>query len=151
MNHGYTEKMNRLLDRLLERECYIIDFLPKQVHRDSRGQFFEVENYLLNTHARYGLNNKYISIILKIMCYYPVSIQWGKWIEQPKPEQVVEIIDAIMENHSGDVDILLPDQDVLLQFGWDCLNMSIYNPNEEMCEILEKIAISEGMFWRKSI
>ena len=27
---------------------------------------------------------------------------------------------------------------------------SIYNPDEEMCMLFEKIAASEGLFWRKS-
>ena len=40
-------------------------------------------------------------------------------------------------------------KDALLQFGWDCLNISIYNPDEEMCMLFEKIATSEEMFWRK--
>ena len=26
----------------------------------------------------------------------------------------------------------------------------IYNPDEEMCELLEQIVASEGMFWRKA-
>ena len=56
----------------------------------------------------------------------------------------------VEENHSGDVNILFPSKDVLLQFGWDCLNISIYNPDEEMCMLFEKIATSEGLFWRKS-
>lgn len=70
-------------------------------------------------------------------------------MEQPTPEQVAEIIDTIMKNHSGDMNMLFTSKDVLLQFGWDCLNMSIYNPDEEMCVLLEQIAASEGMFWRK--
>lgn len=54
-----------------------------------------------------------------------ISVQWGKWIEQPTPEQVTKIIDTILENHSGDVNILFTSKDAFLQFGWDCLNMSI--------------------------
>ena len=91
-----------------------------------------------------------LGVILKAMCYYPVSVHWGKWIEQPTPEQVTKIIDTILESHSGDVNILFTSKDVLLQFGWDCLNISIYNPDEEMCMLFEKIAASEGLFWRKS-
>ena len=91
-----------------------------------------------------------VGVILKAMCYYPVSVQWGKWIEQPTPEQVTKIIDTILESHSGDVNILFTSKDVLLQFGWDCLNINIYNPDEEMCMLFEKIAASEGLFWRKS-
>lgn len=97
-----------------------------------------------------GLRDRFVGVILKVMCYYPVSVQCGKWIEQPTPEQVTKIIDTMLENHSGDVNILFTSKDVLLQFGWDCLNISIYNPDEEMCMLFEKIAASEGLFWRKS-
>ena len=139
----------QIVDRLLETQCYIIDFLPQQVIKDCGGQFFKVENYFLNHYDLYGLRDRFIRTILKAMCYYPVSVYWGEWIEQPSPEQVAEIIDTIMENHSGDMNMLFTSKDALLQFGWDCLNISIYNPDEEMCMLFEKIATSEGMFWRK--
>lgn len=140
----------QIIDRLLEAPCYIIDFLPKQVPKECGGQFFKVENYLLSHCERYGLRDMFIRIILKAMCYYPVSMYWGEWIDQPTPQQVTETIDTIMENHSGDMNILFTSKNVLLQFGWDCLNMSIYNPDEEMRVLFEQIATSEGMFWRKA-
>lgn len=138
----------KTVDRLLETQCFIIDFLPKQVPEESGEQFFRIENYLLNNYERFGIKDKIIRIILKAMCYYPVSVFWKKWIKQPTPEQVVEIIDSIMDNHSGDMNMIFTSKEALLQFGWDCLNISIYNPDEEMCELFEKIAVSEGMFWR---
>ena len=139
-----------IIDKLLETLCYIVDFLPKQVPMNCGGQFFEVETYLLNHYDCCGLRDRFVGVILKAMCYYPVSVQWGKWIEQPTPEQVTKIIDTILESHSGDVNILFTSKDVLLQFGWDCLNINIYNPDEEMCMLFEKIAASEGLFWWKS-
>ena len=78
------------------------------------------------------------------------SVCWGEWIEQPTPKQVAEIIDKIMHNHSGWMDMLFPDKDALLQFEWDCMNLSVYNPDEEMRELLEQIAWSEGMFFRQA-
>ena len=48
------------------------------------------------------------------------------------------------------MNMLITSKDVLIQFGSDCLNISIYNPNEEMSELLELIAASEGMFWKKA-
>ena len=84
------------------------------------------------------------------MCYYRVSVHWGEWIEQPAPEQVAEIIGEIMCNHSGWMKVLFPDKDALLQFEWDCMNPSIYNPDEEMRELLKQIAWSEGMFFRQA-
>ena len=138
----------KTVDRLLETQCFIIDFLPKQVPEESGEQFFRIENYLLNNYERFGIKDKIIRIILKAMCYYPVSVFWKKWIKQPTPEQVVEIIDSIIDNHSGDMNMIFTSKEALLQFGWDCLNISIYNPDEKMCELFEKIAVSEGMFWR---
>lgn len=141
----------QIRDGMLESPCYIIDFLPQQVPKDCGGQFFKVEDYFLNHYDRYGLRDKFIRIILKMMCYYPVSVQWGEWIKQPAPEQLAEIIDTIMGNNSGDVNMLFTSKDALLQFEWDCLNISIYNPDEEMCMLFAQIAASEGMFWRKSV
>ena len=134
----------------MEKPCYIIDFLPQQVPQNSNGQFFKVETYLLNHYEEYGLRSHLIRILLKIMCYYRVSVHWGEWIEQPAPAQIAEIIDTILSCHSGYMDLLLPEQNVLLQFEWDCLHLSVYNPDAEMCELLSQIAASEGMFWRKS-
>ena len=139
-----------IINKFLEKSCYIMDFLPKQVPVDYSEQFFEVETYLLNNYDFCGLRDRFVGVILKVMCYYPVYIHWGKWIKQPTPEQVIKIIDTILENHSGDINILFPSKDALLQFGWNSLNISIYNPDEEMCMLFEKIAISEGLFWRKS-
>ena len=98
----------------------------------------------------YGIKDRILRIILKAMCYYPVSVLWGEWIKQPTPEQVAEIIDTIMDNHSGDMNMIFTSKEALLQLGWDCLNISIYNPDDEMCERFEKIANSEGMFWREA-
>ena len=51
-----------------------------------------------------------------------------------------------MEKHACDMNIMI--KDTLIQFGWDCLHMSVYNPDEEMCELFEQISVSEGLFWR---
>ena len=57
------------IDRLLETPCYVVDFLPEQVSKDASGHFFEVENYLLNHHEWYGLRDRFVRFILKVMCY----------------------------------------------------------------------------------
>ena len=139
-----------IVNRLLEKTCYIIDFLPLQVPKDCGGQFFEVEDYLLRHHDRFGLKDRFIRIILKAMCYYPVSVYWGVWVEQPTPEQMIEMIDTVIEKHSEDLNMLITGKEVLIQFGWDSSHISVYNPDEEVCKLLEQIAASEGMFWRKA-
>ena len=142
---------NSVLNDLLEKQCYVIDFLPRQVPKDTDGQFFRIENYMLNNYERYGFSNRFIRIILKLMCYYRVIVHWGEWIEQPAPELIAEIVDTIMENHSGYMNMLLPDKNALLIFECDCLNLTLYNPDAELTELAEQLARSEGLFGWKYI
>ncbi len=139
-----------IISDLLEKPCYVIDFLPMQVPKGADGQFFKIENYLLNNYERYGLKDRFIRIILKLMCYYRVIVHWGEWIEQPAPELIAEIVDTIMENHSGYINMLLPDKNALLVIEWDCLNLTLYNPDAELTELAEQLAQSEGLFFRKA-
>lgn len=139
-----------ILDTLLEKECYIIDFLPKKVSGDSNGQFFDVEYYLLNSEKHISIKNKFVGIILKMMCYYKISILWNGWIEKPNPQVIDDAISEIMINHFGTLNCVFPDVNTLLVFDWDCLNLSIYNPPKEMQCIFEQVAFSEGLFWRAS-
>ena len=134
-----------IIDKLLETTCYIMDFLPKQVPMNCDGQFFKVETYLLNHYDCSGLRDRFVGVILKAMCYYPVSVQ----CDQREPRNGLREISNAKRRETY-VNILFTSKDALLQFGWDCLNMSIYNPDEEMCMLFEKIATSEGLFWRKS-
>lgn len=136
------------VDELLEKECYIIDWLPETVSKNAATQFLDVEYYLLNSKRHSILKDKFISIILKIMCYYHISILWNGWIDWPKPEMIENAISEIMINHSGTLDCLFPEEHALLVFNWDCLNLSVYNPSETMQRLFEQIAFSEGLFWR---
>ena len=140
----------KIIDRLLEKDCYIVDFLPETVSKDSNGEFFEVEYYLLNSKKYCIIKDKFVSVILKLMCYYHIMILWNGWIDKPKPELIENAITEIMVNHSGTLNCLFPDENMLLVFDWDCLNLSVYNIPEEVQQLFKKIAFSEGLFWRKA-
>lgn len=138
--------MENRIDELLDKPCYVIDFLPQQVSKTANGHFFDVEYYLLNSEKRHEMKNKYVNIILKLMCYYRTSVLWNGWNDNPKPEDIDTAVRELMENHSGTLNILFPEENALLVFEWDCLNLSIYNPPKSMIEIMDKIALSEGLF-----
>lgn len=140
------------IDRLLEKSCYVIDFIPTQVARESKGDFFEVEKYLLNHATHHGLLERYINIILKLMCYYQILVfRDGVWIQQPGVDAVIEFVEETIQNSSDVLNILFSEEDALLVVEGDCLHMTIYNPDEEMCILLKDIVVSEGMFLRKSM
>ena len=140
---------DRIVNELLENQYYVIDFLPRQVPKDADGQFFKIESYLLNNDQRYGLRDRLIRTILKLMCYYRVSVHWREWIEQPEPEVIAEIVDTIMKNPSEYLNLLLPEKNALLVLQWDCLNLTIYNPDAELLALTKQAAQSEGLFcWK---
>ena len=141
--------MFKKINELLEKPCHVIDFLPQRVPNTSNGHFFDVEYYLLNSKKRHEMKNRYVNIILKLMCYYRTSILWNGWNNNPKPADIEDAVSEIMENHSGTLNILFPNEETLLVFEWDCLNFAVYNLSESMKEIVEKIALSEGFFcWK---
>lgn len=139
-----------IINKLLEKDYYIVDFLPETVSRGSSGSFFDVEYYLLNSRKYYMIKDKFVSVIFKMMCYYHIAVLWNGWIDKPKPEIIENAITEIMVNHSGTLNCLFPDENMLLVFEWDCLNLSVYNPPEKVQRLFEQIAFSEGLFWRKS-
>ena len=139
-----------IINKLLEKDCYIVDFLPETVSKNSKGQFYDIEYYLLNSKKHYLLKEKFAGVILKLMCYYHMSIFWNRWIDKPQPELIENAITEIMVNHSGTLNCFFHDENMLLVFDWDCLNLSVYNPPEKVQQLFEQIAFSEGLFWRKS-
>ena len=71
-------------------------------------------------------------------------------VDRPTPKLIEEAVCEIMENHSGTLNVLFVEEDALLVFDWDCLNLSVYNPTEDVRSIMERIAFSEGLFWREA-
>lgn len=145
-------KYDILVTELLEKDCWVIDYLPRQVPANSPGQFFNVENYLLNHYEDYGLRKRFTAVVLKLMCYHRVCVHWGQWLESPSPALLAEAIQTILENHSGWLNMLLPEEQALLVFEWDCLNLALYDPSPELLGLMEEIARSEGLFlWNSDI
>lgn len=144
------DKMYEKIESLLVKDCYVVDVLPETVSSDSIKQYLEVEYYLLNTAKHCAIKDKFVNVILKLMCYYRASALWNGWIEEPKPEVIDQAVEEIMENHSGTLNVLFPDENTLIVFEWDCLNLSVYNPSAHLKVLLEQIARSEGLFVRKT-
>ena len=145
-------KYDILVTELLEKDCWVIDYLPRQVPANSPGQFFNVENYLLNHYEEFDLRKRFTAVVLKLLCYHKLTVHWGQWVEDPSPALLAEAIQTILENHSGWLNMLLPEEQALLVFEWDCLNLALYDPSPELLGLMEEIARSEGLFlWNSDI
>ena len=139
----------KLIENLTEKQCYIIDFLPEKVSADCGGQFFSVEEFLLKD-KKYGLTEKFIRVILKIMCYYPVKLITDGCEKEPTPDYICKITEKVMNERSGDIYLLLKNDETLINIKGDCLYISVFNPDDAMISLFEKLALSEGLFFRLS-
>lgn len=89
------------VERLLGKESYIIDYLPMTVEREGKGQFFEVEEYLLGSEGYRGIRRRFGAVVFKLMCYFHVWVFLGEWIDRPSPELVERAVWGIVEGSAS--------------------------------------------------
>lgn len=140
-------ELEALEDRLLEKECFVVDYLPRQVDKDQGGCYFDVEAYLLNGPRRAAMAERFVNVILKLLCYFPCEVLRSKWPDRPKPEQVDRAVREIVKKRRGTLHCLFPGEDMLLEFDGD-LYLTVYGPPEGARDLLAAIARSDGLFWR---
>ena len=125
------------IEELLETPYWIIDILPKQVPKDSPGQYFAIENFFLKGQLT-EIKKKHIDVILKLNCYMDISIDGEK---NPAPEQIRDIM---MERY---VYIMLGDSMILSEP--DDTHMTVFNPDKELMDLIRDLSSSEGLFvWK---
>ena len=131
------------LDDLLEEEYWIVDILPERVPKDSRGQYFAVEQYYLQEPRRSSIHRKYMNILLKLNCYFDMCISedFGEsWVENPEPEDVVS---------AGSVYAYFKDEGTLIVINEDDTYMTVYDPSDRMLDMIRVLAAGEGVFvWK---
>lgn len=98
--------MNMTIDELLETPYWIIDILPKQVSKDSPGQYFAVEEYYLSKKQIAEVKNRHIGLVLKLNCYRDLSLDEETEINPP-PGRIAE------EMHKKHLCILTGDSMIL--------------------------------------
>lgn len=135
-----------LIDKYLEKPYWVIDFLPKQVPENSRGQYFSIENYYLGE-PQYGLLlQKFVHILTKLNCYedFLVFHSSGEWVNNPAPQTLEKWVKG-----RKPLFVLMESQDTLLAINGDDLYITLYNPNEEVLQLVSPMAASEGLFlWK---
>lgn len=127
-----------------------MDYLPEPAPTGAPGQLVAVENYLLNHFDRFSLRQRLTAALLKLMCYRRVAVSWNGWTDSPQPKLVASAVKELMQNHSGTLYMLLPEDDALLVLDWDSLYISVYNAQKQLRRLLKSIAQSENLAWRRS-
>jgi len=126
-----------MIDELLQKPYWIVDILPERVEKDSKGQYFAVEKYFLENQLA-EIKQKHISLVLKLNCYMDVEIE-GE--QNPHPAKIAEVM------RSQYVYILVGEGMILSEP--DDTHLTVFNPDERLLGLVEKLAQAEGLFvWK---
>jgi hypothetical protein len=141
-----------VIEELFERDCWVIDILPKQVPAGGGGQYFAVERHMLEHPEVDGLFRKFTDILLKLNCYYDfaaVSDGDEEPTENPSPEAIDAMMTRLASTGRGFVNILIPSEKALIAVNGGDLYMTVCNPTAELLEMIKQLSFSGGLFVRK--
>ncbi len=128
------------IDELLQSEYWIIDILPKQVPKDSDGQFFTVERYLLQKKQIEKIKDRHIGLILKLNCYRDIFLDDENDMN-PDPERLEKELKK--RYHYVFVD------DAMILSEPDDTHMTLFNADEKLLELVRMLCQGEGLYlWR---
>ena len=130
--------MNNKADELLQKPYWVIDILPEQVPKESKGQFFEIERFFLESSRLTSIKQKHVNVLLKLNCYYQLSIDGEV---NPSPERIVEdVMKRSLQIMVGESMIASEPDDT---------HMTVYNPDDKLLELIKTIAAGEGLYvWK---
>ena len=139
-----------MIESYFDMSYWVVDILPEQVPKESRGQYFSVEQFYLQPPQINDLHLRFINVLLKLNCYYgfmicsPDGRSYGRNLN---PERLVSLLCLEQTN----LCIILPDEHAMITINHDETNMTVYNPSETLRQRIAQLAGSEGLFfWRPS-
>ena len=132
--------MKKTIDELLQTPYWIVDILPKQVPKDSAGQYFAVEEYYLTQSRLFAVKQKHIHVILKLNCYMDISLD-EETVMNPPPERIAE------EMCTRRVSIMVNDAMIVSEP--EDTYLTVYNPDEKLLDLIRVLSAGEGLFvWK---
>lgn len=125
------------IDELLNTPYWIVDVLPAQVPKDSPGQYFRIEEFLLREQLA-EIKKKHLNMILKLNCYMDITVEGTP---NPSPKQIKAIMD---EKY---VYIMVGEAMILSEP--DDTHLTVFNPDDQLLELIKTLAAGEGLFvWK---
>lgn len=142
------------IDELLEKTYWIVDILPKQVPKDSAGQYFAIEEYYLKEPQLSVLRQKLARIILKLNCYYDIYVINdfdGEGIESairnPSPDDLNNMF--VGKYAINRICLLIGGVDTLIVSNKDDTYLTVYGPTAQLLNMIRLLAQAEGMYvWK---
>ncbi len=135
-----------IIDHYLAMPYWVIDILPKQVPSNGRGQYFKIEGHFLKEPQFGAICKKFSNVIIKLNCYCDISVcnALDDCSDNPQPEYIEECLSS-----GKAVYVVLKSEHAMIGFCGDDHYMTLYNPDENLLELVSSLAHSEGLFvWK---
>ena len=136
------------IDELLEMPAWVIDILPEQVPAGAGERYFTIENWMLSGRRARDVRRAFAEVLAKLNCYYDFIVfreYDEEGLRNPAPDKLVKWV----LKDKGFVNVLLEGQDVLIGVPDMSTYMSVFNPNDEVLELLRQLAGASGLFlWK---
>ena len=93
-----------------------------------------------------NIYRKFTNILLKLNCYEDIGVSYDgdEWITNPAPQELEAALLKCMADKQMFY-IILKSADVLITVSGNDTYMTVYNPTEEMTELIRSLADSEGL------
>ena len=147
-----VRQFDDLMGDLLEGPYWIVDILPEQVPKESRGQYFSVERYYLQPDRIQTLRRKYAEILLRLNCYFDMVVSFDScesWEKNPDPEIFTNRLISLSGN--GFLRAVFEAEPAMVDIEHDDTYMTVYDPNLQLMEKMRMLAVAEGLFiWKPS-
>ena len=128
--------MRKTIEELLETPYWIVDVLPEQVKADNPGQYFAIERYYREKPRITEIKTRHADLVLKLNCYRDILLDEEKE-RNPAPERIAE---TVLTRR-----VCLRTGDALIVSEPDELYLTVYDPDEELLRLLEKLCVGEGL------
>ena len=133
-------------DALMDKKAYLIDIFPKTVPQKADNRYFAVEKFFQQNRSEFEL--KLTSIILKLYCYYNLTVVIdGNITENPQVEELTVLLKKCFSRELGYINIVLAECEAMLSLNYGDLYMTAYNVSGELKELLAQLVNAEGLFF----
>ena len=142
-----AEEYDGIVERLLEQPYHVIDFLPRQVPENSKGQYFAVEAFFMEQPQREALYAGFADLLIRLNCYFDLVVTDGVcWKKNAPPQELQAKIRYCSEREYVNV-LIVEENSLLTLYGGD-LYMTLYHPSDELLDTIRPLTAGLGLFVR---
>ena len=135
------------VERLLEDDYWIIDILTAQIPVEKQIEYRPLTDEYFESGKVAELHRRYADMLTMINSRFSTAMLCmpeDEWTISPADSVVTDAVTRHTER--GCVDLLLPDEDVLISLQAEDLYITVYHPTEEILSLLRQAVSKQGFY-----